>query len=252
MFDCDDVPTMAADSQTDPRLDEQYVRCVPGTDGTGTTLLVGVVHDHPASVFRVVRLIGLVSPATLALELPPLAMALFRLYARDQFTPPRLGGEMSAAIQAGGDVRTVGIDAPNRRYARLLVDGLIADLPSSTVLGAVARDLASGVGHAVACRLGALVGAVTPLRLRLYSHLEYDCSLLDSPSVQASHEASHLSQRQFFLRAIETPPAIQRIDAAREAGMIERLRELRGGGDVVAVVGMEHLDGVAEGLGAES
>lgn len=250
MFDCDDVPTMAADSQTDPRLDEQYVRCVPGTDGTGTTLLVGVVHDHPASVFRVVRLIGLVSPETLALELPPLAMSLFRLYARDQFTPPRLGGEMSAAIQAGGDVRTGGIDAPNRTYLRLLIEGPLADPASPGDLRAVARDLVSGFAHAAACRVGALVGAVTPLRLRLYSHIEYDCSLLDSPSVQATHEASHLSQRQFFLRAIETPSAIERIDATREEGMIERLRELRLGGDVVAVVGMEHLDDVASGLRA--
>ncbi len=252
MFDCADVPTTQADSLGDPRLDERHVRCLPGHHGVGTTLLVGVVHDHPASVFRAVRLIEAVAPETLALELPPLAVALFKLYGRDRFVPPRLGGEMSAAIQAAGDASTVGIDAPNATYLRLLVTGLLTDPPPPSVVGAVTRDLLSGLSHAVACRLGAYVGAVTPVRPQLYSHIEYDCSLLDTPSTQASHEASHLSQRQFFLRAIETPPAIERIDTAREASMVERLRDLRAAGDVVAVVGTEHLDAVASGLGADT
>lgn len=251
MFECADVPTTQADSRVDPRLDERYVRCLPGHDGVGTTLLVGVVHDHPASVFRAVRLIEVVTPETLALELPPLAMALFRLYGRDRFVPPRLGGEMSAAIQAAGDASTVGIDAPNATYLRLLVTGVITDPPSLNVLGAVMRDLLSGSAHAAVCRLGAHVGAVTPIRPQLYSHLEYDCSFLDAPSTQATHEASHVSQRRFFLQAIETPPAIERIDAAREASMVERLRELRTAGDVVAVIGTEHLDAIEAGLSAD-
>ncbi|MFC7177159.1 hypothetical protein [Halosegnis marinus] len=155
---------------------------------------------------------------------------------------------MSAASQAAGDVPTVGIDAPSRTYLRLLAAELLANPAPRGVVRALARDLVSGVGHALACRLGALVGAVTPVRLRLYSHIEYDCSLLDDPTVQADHEAAHVGQRQAFLRAIETPPAIARIDAVREAAMATRIRELRAAGDVVAVVGIEHLDALETAL----
>jgi pheromone shutdown protein TraB len=241
MIDCSEVTATIADPQTDPRLSEQYVRCL-SDDGVGTVLLIGVVHDHPASVFRVAHVLRSVTPETLALELPPLATGLFQIYARDRFTPPRLGGEMSAAIQAAGDVRTVGIDAPNRRYTRLLVERLLANPVPRDVLTIVLRDLLYGFAHAMACRIGSFIGSITPLRPRVYTHLEYDASLLDSPSVQAGDEASNLSQHQVFLKAIETPPAIELIDEARDATMGRRLRELRENGDVVAVVGMEHLD----------
>ena len=241
MIDCADISATTADPQSDPRLDEQRVRCLPG-DEDGTVLLVGVVHDHPASVYRAVALVSAADPETLAVELPPLATGLFRLYARDRFVPPRLGGEMSAAIQAAGDVRTVGIDAPNRRYLRRLVGRLWRESPSTDVLATVAKDALYGYAHAVACRLGALVGSVTPLRPRVYDHLTYDASVIDGPSVQADDEASHLSQRRVFLDAIEAPPAIELIDAVRDATMAERLSELRRDGDVVAIVGMEHLD----------
>lgn len=248
MFECPDLAEAVDGERADPRLDEQSLRCVPGADGLGAVVLVGVVHDHPASLFRVAHVLETVTPEVLALELPPLAVPLFRLYARDRRTPPRLGGEMGTAIQAAGDVRTAGIDAPNRGYLRRLAGALLAERPPVGVVRSVLRDLASGVTHALACRLAALVGAVTPLRPRLYSQIEYDCSVLDTPSVQADHEAAHLAQREAFLRSIETPPSIRRIDDLRETGMAARLRELRAGGDVVAVVGMEHLDALDSAL----
>ena len=241
MIDCAEIAATAADPQSDPRLDQRRVRCLRA-DGAGDVLLVGVVHDHPASVYRAVTLVRAADPETLAVELPPLATGLFRLYARDRFVPPRLGGEMSAAIQAAGDARTVGIDAPNRRYLRRLADRLWEDPPTRDVLATVAKDALAGYAHAIACRLGAAIGSVTPLRPRVYDHLTYDASVLDSPSVQADDEASHLSQRGVFLDAIEAPPAIELIDAVRDETMAERLRELRADGDVVAIVGMEHLD----------
>jgi len=244
MFECADVVSEFDDPQADVRLDDEHIRCVPGDDGAGSVLLVGVVHDHPASVFRVAHLIGEFPPAVLAVELPPLAVSLFQLYARDQYVPPRLGGEMSMAIQAASDARIVGIDAPNRVYLRLLVERLRDDPPSIGLAKDLVRDFASGLGHALACRLGALIGAVTPLKLRVYSHIEYDCTLLDTPSTQADHEARHLSQRQAFLRAIDVPQDIQLIDSARERGMAVLLEDLRADSDVVAVVGMEHLDNV--------
>lgn len=248
MFECVDVASEIREGLQDPRLDERYLRCIPRADGLGVVLLVGVVHDHPSSVSRVARLVETFRPDVLALELPPLAMPLFRMYARDRYVPPRLGGEMSVALQAAGDVRSVGIDAPSRDYVRRLLGALLAEPVPFDVVRSVLKDLFSGSLHALACRLGALVGDVTPLRLRVYEHIEYDCSLLDSPAVQAEHEATHLAQRQTFLRAIETPMPIRLIDGAREANMAARLRALRADGDVIAVVGMEHLDALDSDL----
>ena len=118
MFDCTRVADELAASE-DPRLDEEYLRCLPGTDRHGPVLLVGVVHDHPASIARVVRMVETFPPDTLALELPPLAMPLFRRYAADSQQPPRLGGEMSAAIQSTDAGHDRGPDG-RRRDGRLL------------------------------------------------------------------------------------------------------------------------------------
>lgn len=242
MFDCLEITAAIESPPVDPRLNEQFLRCIPETDELGTILLIGVVHDHPASVFRVAHLLESFTPDVLALELPPLAMPLFRMYAESRFTPPKLGGEMSMAIQAAGDVRTSGIDAPNRVQLRLIAEELLTGRVPLNVTRSILKDLTNGFAHALACRLGALIGSITPLRLRIYSHIEYDCSLLDSPAVQAEHESSHVSQRQAFLRAIETPVDIRRIDEIREAGMVTRLQELRAEGGVVAIIGIEHLE----------
>lgn len=242
MFDCADVGVAIEETLRDPRVTARYVECVAAEPGLGTVLLVGVVHDHPASTERVRRLLETVDPDVLALELPDLAVPLFRQYGRGGSTPPRLGGEMSAALQAAGDgVPAVGLDAPSWPYLRLLVRVLRDEDLEWSVMRAVARDLVGMVGHALACRFGALV----PLRLRLYSPIAYDCSLRDPPSVQAHHETRHLTQQQTFLRAIVTPAATGLIDRVRDESMAGRLHSLRSSGDVVAVVGMEHLETLA-------
>lgn len=251
MFDCADVSTDPSGLLDDPRIDSRFLRCVPGADGSGSVLLVGVVHDHPASVYRAARLTDVLNPAVLAVELPPLAVSLFGLYADDRYVPPRLGGEMSAGIQAAGNARVVGIDAPNGPYFGELARILWADWPGVDVVRTLLRDVFSGGAQAVACRLGALLGSVTPLRPRVYTHIEYDSSMLDEPTEQAAHESSHVTRRQSFLRAVEIPPAIRIVDTARERSMIARLSELRTTGDVVAIVGIEHLEGVHSGLNEE-
>lgn len=250
MFDCSTVDALVDERFDDPRITPRFLRCVPGGPGRGAVLLVGVVHDHPASTYRVARILETVVPDVLALELPPLAMPLFRLYGRDVDTPPRLGGEMSMALQAVGETPAVGIDAPNRRYVQLLGQKLVAGQVDRDLAVALLRDLVAGFGQAAACRLGAAVGSRLGLRFRLYTHIEYDSSLLDPPALQAAHETRHLARQQGFLRAIETPPAMALIDATREESMATRLHDLRTDGDVVAIVGMEHLDPLAERLRA--
>lgn len=248
MFDCSTADALVDERFDDPRITSRFLRCVPGGPGRGAVLLVGVVHDHPASTYRVARILETVEADVLALELPPLAMPLFRLYGRDVDTPPRLGGEMSMALQAADETPAVGIDAPNRRYLRLLGRELLAGRVDLNLAVPLLRDLVAGFGQAAACRLGAVVGSYLGLRFRLYTHIEYDCSLLDPPALQAAHETRHLSRQQGFLRAIEIPPAMALIDANREESMATRLDGLRAAGDVIAIVGMEHLDPLADRL----
>lgn len=248
MFDCTDVAAALEDEPADPRLDPDTVRCLPATADGGPVVLVGVVHDHPASVYRVRRLLRELEPAVLALELPPLAVPLFERYADDAHTPPRLGGEMSVAIQAAGDARTVGIDAPDGPYLRMLVSrARSGDVPRE-VVRTVARDTARGVAHTLACRVGAVVSRLTGVSPVLYTHIRYPTTLLDAPADQAAHEAAHLDRQRAFLGVVEPPPATALVDETREARMAERLRALRADGGVVAVVGMNHLDPIRDRL----
>lgn len=247
MFECTEAKS-AVSEHRDPRLGLDYIRCVPGSNGSGSVLLIGVVHDHPASVFRVNAILEELTPDVLALELPPLAVSLFRMYSKDDFTPPRLGGEMSMAIQAAESVRVVGIDSPNRTFLRQLAGRVFNGRIPKSLFGDLIQDIVLSSTHAMACRVGAVIGAITRLRLRLYSHIEYDCSPVDSPAAQADHEASHLAKQQAFIRSIEVPQARQLIDELRDESMAKQLIDLRLEGDVVAVVGVEHLDPLLECL----
>jgi pheromone shutdown protein TraB len=245
MIDCSDVLdelVASVDHAMDPRIDGNNVRCVQGAGDRGTVLLVGVVHDHPASTYRVAHLIEAFPPDVVAVELPPLAMPLFRIYAEDRYTPPRMGGEMSMALQAFDDGRTVGIDAPNLAYFRRLA-GLLREEDLS--LGLVRELLTSssiGVGQAIACRIGAVLASWTPLRLRVYDVFRHEATFLDSPAAQAEDEASHISQENALLRIIEAPRGMELIETAREETMATTLRDLRREGDVTAVVGRNHVE----------
>ena len=246
VFDCVSVAEDLA-AADDPRLDQRYLRCVPGDDGRHPVLLIGVVHDHPASVSRVSRVLELVTPETLAVELPPLAMPLFRLYAADPHQPPRLGGEMSAAIQSAASP-SIGVDVPTPAYLTSLVETIRRERPSRSVLGRLVRDLGSAVAHALACRVAGTLAAHTPLRLRVYDPIVHSCSMTDSADVQADDERSYLDRRGALFRAIRPPESTRLIDDAREAAMSGLLDRARRKGSVAAVVGMEHLDEVEADL----
>lgn len=246
MIDCAEVLGELDGEDGDPRIAAEHVRCRPGDDTLGTVLLVGVVHDHPASVYRAGHVVERFEPDALALELPALSVPLFRLYAGDGYSPPRLGGEMSMAILAGSDVPAVGIDAPNAAYLRRVARRLLTDGVSPSVARRVVRDVLAGYVRAIACRVASVVGSVTPFRPRLYTHIPYDASLLDDPAEQADHETAHLERHRSFIDAVETPPVTRLIDGTREATMADRVERLRREGDVVAVVGFGHLDPLSE------
>ena len=240
------------ESFDDPRITPQFCRRL--ADPAGDLVLLGVVHDHPASIGRVERVLERVEPATLALELPPVAMPLYRVYARngtgDDPTPPRFGGEMSAAIRAAPDADSVGIDAPNWSFCRRLVARLVADRVSP----GTARRVLSGVGgatrEALACRVAATLTHATSMTVVPGDPVEYDVDHEEPPDRQAAHERSHVAGVQALLGSVDTDgSALAYRDDTRERCMIDRLEKIRSKpGDAVAVVGVDHLDRLATAL----
>ncbi|WP_418280265.1 hypothetical protein [Halorubrum sp. DTA98] len=241
----------------DPRISRSDFRHLPATDDDGRVTLVGVVHDHPASVFRVVETVAALDPDVVALEIAPIAVPLFRRYAREHGSDPELiasafhdGGEMSAAISAAGDARAVGIDLPNSSVLRTTIDSVRTE--SLSVHGAVRAGYAFGIQtlHAVQCRIshaasriGIDVDPGLDARRDTYTRTA-------SPDDQAVEEDDAVAAGTTLLRAFSRPPAMEAFDRAREAAMADELcTHRRDGADVVAVVGYAHLDPIAERLG---
>lgn len=233
---------MSAVGDEDPRLEPSAIRTIPGDDETGRVTLVGVVHDHPASVYRVQTVIDDADPTTVALELPPLALPLFRQYTTDGATPPRNGGEMSAAIQAAGSRRVVGIDLPRLRSVRPLLSLLYSDAVSArTALGVLAA-VWSLAAHAVRCRLAASWGRLSETPRTVDDPIDHEVSAADPPTEQVAHEERIRSLNTSLTRAFERPRTLSLFDRVRESAMATSLATLRREGDVVAVVGFAHLD----------
>jgi len=228
------VPEQAA---TDPRLDEATIARVGGV------VLVGVLHDHPASVYRVRTVVEAVDPDALALELPPLAVPLAAHHAADERTPPALGGEMSAAVQAAGTDRVVGIDGPSVGFLRYLAAELYAEGAAPATVRRAAASLRSVTSRAVTRRATASVAALTAVQVAVDPPTTYDTGRADDPAHQAAEERRRVDTAQSMLQAFRPPPAAAIRRAARERYMADRLGALAG--DVVAVVGLAHLDAVA-------
>lgn len=234
------------DGPTDPRLRSEFVH----RPGRGEVVLVGVVHDHPASVHRVARVVADVDPTVLAVELPPLAVPLYRAYARSDRTPPALGGEMSAAIQAAATDRVVGIDGPSLRFLSRLSLSLLRRRPSSEGVGRVLAATLSTAVNALRCRAAATLARRTGLRVQVDDPVDHDCSLTDPPEAQAADERAHVERAESVLHALTPGPGTERRKRVREAHMADRVRSLWDSteGAVVAVVGVGHLDELADGL----
>lgn len=239
----------ALDVDSDPRVTGEYVRQV--SSDAGTVTLVGVVHDHPASTYRVRRMVEELDPDVLALELPPISIPLFEQYASTDRSPPAFGGEMSAAIQAAATDTTVGIDRPTGGFFQRLGRALLRERPSLQVVRNVVSDVVRSTKHAVICRAAATVGERTSIRWEVDSPISYDTDWTDAPTDQARDERKQVRRSRSFMNAFRTASRSQASlleDEAREEEMAEQLIQLREAGDTVAVVGIDHLDSVAERL----
>ncbi|MFD1563296.1 hypothetical protein ACFR99_07030 [Haloarchaeobius amylolyticus] len=241
-----------AESFDDPRITAQFCRRLP--DSSGDLVLVGVVHDHPASIARVERVLKRIEPATIALELPPIAMPLYRVYGRkgdaDDPTPPRFGGEMSAAIRAAPDAASVGIDAPNWSFFRRLVTKLVADRVSPATARRVLSSVGDATRDALTYRVAATLTHATSMTVIPSDSVEYDVDHEDSPDRQAAHERAHVAGVQALLGSVDTDgTTLAYRDDTRERCMIDRLEEVHSEpGTAVAVVGVDHLDRLAAAL----
>ena len=242
-----DEPVSFAASFDDPRISDQFCRRV-ASDGGDVTLL-GVVHDHPASIARVELILEEISPDVLALELPPAAVPLYRMYARDRSAVPRFGGEMSAAIRAADDAELEGIDAPSWSFLRRLLATLLGDRVAPSTARRLLSSLGSATRTAVTCRLAATLTHATSMTVAYDDPIEYDCDHADSPDRQAAHERAHVAGVQALLPGADASTVAYR-DETRERCMIDRLEAARSDGSVVAVVGVDHLDALETALSA--
>ncbi|WP_247002620.1 hypothetical protein [Halosolutus gelatinilyticus] len=233
----------------DPRVTPRFYRCVPGHADRDVHLL-GVVHDHPASIARVERVLETIDPDVLALELPAAALPLYRAYADGgDAGPPRFGGEMSAAIRAAPDADVVGIDAPNWSFLRRLVARLVADRVSPSTARRVISSVGGATRSALTCRIAATLTHATSMTIACDDPIEYGCTRADPPAEQAAHERSHVAGVQALLRSVDTDrSALAYRDKTRERCMVDRLESARSTGDVVAVVGVDHLEALATAL----
>lgn len=233
--------------QCDPRTDGSHVRRVSGTDGNGDVLLAGVVHDHPASAHRVRSVVETTDPDVLALELPPLAVPLFERYAGERAVPAS-GEEMSVGIRAATTDDVVGVDGPSPAFLARLVRTLLREDTSLSTVRTVTAGVLSVSKHAVACRVAALLDAPTAARLTVDVPVEHEVDEHDDPARQAADERTQVRRARGVLGALGKAEPVQVRDATRETHMADRLASLRQRGDVVAVVGVDHLDGLVDSL----
>ena len=229
--------------ESDPRIDEEYLRLIHGPDAP--VVLVGVVHDHPASIHRVEAIIEELSPSTVAIELPAILVPAFEAAHE---TWDDVGGEMAIAIAAAGSTPVVGIDVPSLGTVRALATELRnRDVESRTALRTI-RETRRITTHAVLGRLAHEGVPWLPTAADLEFGQEYDLPADATPEAQAAHEATHLRRSTTLLRTFEPPAATRFMDVVRERHMSERLDALRADGPVVGVVGYGHLDGIEETL----
>jgi len=172
---------------------------------------------------------------------------LFERYAGDDSVPAS-GEEMSVGIRAADTAEVVGIDGPSRGFLARLARNLARGDASASTVRTVLGSVGAVCKHALACRVAALLDAPTAARLAVDSPVEHEVDEQDAPERQAADEQSQIRQARAVLGAFGKPEPVELRDETREAHMAARLASLRERGDVVAVVGVDHLDALAARL----
>ena len=234
--------------QDDPRLTGEHIRTV--RDQGSEITLVGVVHDHPASVYRAAAVVRERTSDILALELAPMAISLFEEFAQDADVPPTAGGEMSAAIQATETDTIVGIDGPSLPFLRLLLARFRDDPPAMKTILEISSELLIASYRTVRERLVGTLTRRTPLHVERQASRQYSVDQWDDPVSQASDESIQLQRAQAVWASLIPPSGTQLRDQIREDHMVQQLQTLQRQGDVVAIVGHGHLDGLTHQLSA--
>lgn len=249
---------------SDPRLVEECWRAVPATADRAAAIVVGVVHDHPASAHRVRAVVDAFDPDVLALELPGLALPHFEREAAADIggfddrsakstdrgsvaadggtTPEASVDEMTAAIAAAPDASVAGVDSVDWRFAARFARLARARGDSLSTVARAVRGALSVTKSALAVRFG------NDADLRGAEGADHDVSPAADASAQAADERRQIARSRSLLAAVERPDAAELLDETREATMAAKVDAHRRSGGVVAVVGMDHLDDVADAL----
>ncbi len=234
------------EGESDPRHTGEFIRRlhVNGSD----LVLVGVVHDHPASKYRVKTVVEAVDPEILALELPPIAVSLYEQYASDERTPPAFGGEMSTAIKAASADQIVGIDGPSPAFIHSLLRNTARETDPRETVPTVLKSLLSVSKQAAICRLAAVIAARTGIRLEIDPPATHESVWADDPATQARDEQRRVRRAETITAMFEQPDTACVRKETRDTHMASRLDSLRPPGDIVAIVGIAHLDPIVDTL----
>ncbi|MBV0925367.1 hypothetical protein KTS45_14265 [Halomicroarcula limicola] len=230
-------------ARDDPRLNEEFVRTQPATSDRHPAMLVGVVHDHPASSYRVREVATAFDPDVLGLELPAVAVPYFAgrgAESADGGDDAAATDEMTAAVAASPDAEAVGIDTLGWRFGYRFARNAVDERASPRTVGRAVGEIGHIARHALDCRLGA-EGAHRDA-------LAHDVTAADSPTAQADDERTRVARSRALLGAFERPHADLLLDGTREQTMAANVDARRRDGSVLAVVGIDHLDSVADGL----
>lgn len=220
----------------DPRVRPRCLRVVPPSDEGKAVVLVGVVHDHPASVARAAAVVGAVAPGAVALEIPAIAVPFYRFQASRPVTTDT-GRELVAAMRAAPDAEVIGIDAPGPGIANRLW-GYLQDEPLSlaATVGLLHR-MSVMTRRALERRLDTNVATSS-------GRCEAGHDRAMTPSDQAADELRVIDRSMSFLHAVELPPGVSAFDDFRECYMAARLQAIRRRHRAVAVLGYDHLEEV--------
>lgn len=147
---------------------------------------------------------------------------------------------MTAAIVAAEDARIVGIDGPSLRFLPRLASTVASAHPPITTIADLCQNLLLAYRRAVWCRFSreSTGGYKSPNRFETGG----------DASAQASDERRQMHRARSLSNSLGAPNRIHLRDAAREQHMVKELSRYVKDGDVVAVVGCDHLEPIATAL----